>query len=135
MGHQQLEAGAQVDMKEGFVIGTDVPLDDPRVIAGWPQDCPNQWPADMPDWRATLEGYHASLVQLGHKLMSALALSLDVSENYFRWVPPFLCHAAPGCTIRRSPPMRQPTRAAPAPIPIGARSPSCFRTASGVAGP
>jgi len=83
MGGQKLEAGAQFDRKEGFVLGTDLPADDPRVIAGWPQHGSNQWPAAMPDWRATLEAYHAKLVALAGTIMGGLALSLDVTEDYF----------------------------------------------------
>jgi isopenicillin N synthase-like dioxygenase len=83
MGGQRLEAGAQFDRKEGFVLGPDLPPDDPRVVAGWPQHGPNQWPDGMPEWRATLEAYHANLVTLAGKILSGLALSLDVAEDYF----------------------------------------------------
>jgi isopenicillin N synthase-like dioxygenase len=85
MGAQKLEAGAQFDRKEGFVLGTDLPGDDARVIAGWPQHGSNQWPADMPDWRATLELYHVKLVALAGRIMGGLALSLDVAEDYFAY--------------------------------------------------
>jgi isopenicillin N synthase-like dioxygenase len=80
---QRLEAGAQADLKEDFVMGTHIPADDPRVIAGWPQHGPNQWPEGMPDWRATLEAYHRSMVGLARRIMAALALSLDIDEDYF----------------------------------------------------
>jgi isopenicillin N synthase-like dioxygenase len=80
---QRLEAGAQTDLKEGFKMGTHLPPDDPRVIAGWPQHGPNQWPEGMPDWRATLESYHSSMVGLARRIMAALALSLGIEENYF----------------------------------------------------
>ena len=83
MGAQRLEAGAQFDRKEGFVLGTDLPADDWRVIAGWPQHGSNQWPMAMPEWRTTLEGYHSKLVALAGTIMRGLALSLDVAEDYF----------------------------------------------------
>jgi isopenicillin N synthase-like dioxygenase len=83
MGGQKLEAGAQFDRKEGFVLGTDLPPDDKRVLAGWPQHGSNQWPDGMPAWRATLEAYHAKLVALAGTIMCGLALSLDVAEDYF----------------------------------------------------
>lgn len=83
MGGQRLEPGAQVDLKEGFVIGTDLPADDPRVLAGWPQHGSNQWPQDLRDWRATIEGYHAKVGQFARRIMGGLALSLDVAEDYF----------------------------------------------------
>ena len=80
---QRLEAGAQSDLKEGFVIGTDLPLDDPRVQAGWPQHGANQWPEGMAGWRRRVEGYHAAMVRLSGTIMRALALSLEVEETYF----------------------------------------------------
>jgi isopenicillin N synthase-like dioxygenase len=83
MGGQRLEAGAQFDRKEGFMLGTDLPANDPRVLAGWPQHGANVFPEDMPGWRATVEGYHAKLVRLAGTLMRGLALSLDVAEDYF----------------------------------------------------
>jgi isopenicillin N synthase-like dioxygenase len=83
MRGQRLEAGAQADLKEGFVMGTHLPPNDPRVIAGWSQHGPNQWPADMPDWRATLESYHRAMVALARQVMAAIALSLAIEENYF----------------------------------------------------
>ena len=42
MGSQRLETGAQFDRKKGFVLGTDLPPQDPRVLAGWPQHGENQ---------------------------------------------------------------------------------------------
>jgi isopenicillin N synthase-like dioxygenase len=80
---QRLEAGAQPDLKEDFVMGTHVPADDPRVVAGWPQHGPNLWPDNMPDWRAALEAYHRSMIGLARRIMAAIALSLDVDEDYF----------------------------------------------------
>jgi isopenicillin N synthase-like dioxygenase len=83
MGGQRLEAGAQFDRKEGFMLGSDLPPEDPRVLAGWPQHGANQWPAGMPEWRDTIEGCHAKLLTLARTIMRGLALSLDVAEDYF----------------------------------------------------
>lgn len=80
---QRLEAGAAPDLKEGFVIGTDLPPDDPRVVARWVLHGPNQWPSGMADWRALLETYHSAMLDLAGTIMRALALSLDVPVDYF----------------------------------------------------
>ena len=80
---QRLEAGAQADLKEGFMMGTDLSSDDPRVKAGWPQHGANHWPQGMTDWRKRVEAYHAAMVGLAGTIMRALALSLDVEEFYF----------------------------------------------------
>jgi isopenicillin N synthase-like dioxygenase len=83
MSGQRLEAGAAPDLKEGFVMGTDLPLDDPRVVAGWAQHGPNQWPVGLDAWRDAMEAYHAKMLALAGVVMRALALSLDVAEDYF----------------------------------------------------
>ncbi len=80
---QRLEAGAQADLKEGFMMGTDLSSDDPRVKAGWPQHGVNQWPKGMEDWCKRVETYHAAMLGLAATIMRALALSLDVDETYF----------------------------------------------------
>jgi isopenicillin N synthase-like dioxygenase len=83
MGHQRLEAAAQVDLKEGFVIGEEIALDDPRAIDGWPLCGPNQWPAGMPEWCDLLSAYHARMTALAARIMGGLALSLGVAEDHF----------------------------------------------------
>ena len=83
MSGQRLEATAQPDLKEGFVMGTDLPETDPRVMAGWPQHGSNQWPRGMDEWKKRVEAYHAAMTSLARRIMSALALSLDMPETYF----------------------------------------------------
>ena len=73
------------DWKEGLYIGTDLPADDPRVRAGLPLHGPNLLPGDdlLPGFAATIDDYVAAVTRLGHQVMAAIALSLDLPADYF----------------------------------------------------
>jgi isopenicillin N synthase-like dioxygenase len=78
---QTLEAGAQPDLKEGFYIGPEIAADDPRAAKF--NHGPNQWPAALPTFRATMETYREMMTDLGGRLVRCLALSLDLPEDHF----------------------------------------------------
>jgi isopenicillin N synthase-like dioxygenase len=77
---KQKDAG---DFKEGVKIGRDLAPDHPAVLAGTPLHGPNQWPADLPGWRETMQLYYDTLRDLGRRLMGGFALSLALPESYF----------------------------------------------------
>ena len=76
LGGQTLEPGALPDLKEGFYIGAEA--EPGRFNQG-----ANQWPQDLPAMPQLMLAYHAKLSALAERLMSGLALSLDMPEAAF----------------------------------------------------
>ncbi len=71
------------DLKEGIKIGRDLPADHPLVVAGTPLHGPNQWPANLPGWRETMEDYYGAMEALGREMLHAFSLALGLPEDYF----------------------------------------------------
>ena len=71
------------DQKEGLYFGTELPANDPRVLAGTPLHGPNLFPEHPVGFREVVLEYMAALTALGHRLMAGLALSLGLDERYF----------------------------------------------------
>lgn len=85
IGGENLDPAKQTqtgDLKEGFKIGRDLPLDHERVKAKLPLHGPNMWP-DLPGWREVMQDYYDRMVALGKLLLSAFAVSLGLKKNYF----------------------------------------------------
>jgi len=88
---QTLEAGNLPDMKEGFVIGAEIPKDHPD--AGTFLTGPNQWPKALKpeEFQKPIMNYRDNMVGLAKKVMRVLALGLpkewgcapDVFDEFF----------------------------------------------------
>ena len=70
------------DWKEGLYLGTELPEDDPLVLARTPVHGRNLFP-DVPGLRQTILDYMAAATRLGHQLMEGIALSLGLGAGYF----------------------------------------------------
>lgn len=71
------------DYKESFVVGLELPGDDPSVLAGEPLRGPNQWPPNQPAFRAAIDAYFAAIASCGDDLLRAVAVSLGVDPEFF----------------------------------------------------
>lgn len=75
--------GINDDVKEGYDMALDLPVDDPYVQAGLPFYGPNAWPSGLTEFKSVMNGYHAAMVGLGRRLLRSFAIALDVEETYF----------------------------------------------------
>jgi isopenicillin N synthase-like dioxygenase len=72
----------QPDLKEGIYFGTELSESHPTVQAGVPMHGANLFP-EMPQFRETVLAYLEAMTQLGHTLMTGIALSLGLEAAYF----------------------------------------------------
>jgi isopenicillin N synthase-like dioxygenase len=70
------------DLKEGLYLGTELPLDHPKVKAAVPLHGPNLFPA-LPVFKDAILQYMDAVTQLGHRLMEVIGMSLGLSADYF----------------------------------------------------
>lgn len=71
------------DQKEGLYLGTELPPDHPRVVAGWPLHGANQWPAALPELRPAVEDYMAATARAARAVLEGVALALGLEAGYF----------------------------------------------------
>jgi isopenicillin N synthase-like dioxygenase len=74
---------APPDLKESFYTVTDLPDEHPwarKEIRGFGH---NQWPEGLPGFREQTLAYQAAVSEVGDRVLSLLALSLDLPEDHF----------------------------------------------------
>jgi len=71
------------DIKEGIYFGAELSPNDPLVQAGTPLHGSNLFPSEIPAFRTSVLAYMKEMTDLGHRLMSAVSVSLRLSESYF----------------------------------------------------
>ncbi|MDA0240406.1 MAG: isopenicillin N synthase family oxygenase [Proteobacteria bacterium] len=83
LGGQTLEPGQPADLKEGYYVGRDLAMNDPRVVARKFNHGPNIWPEGRPSFRDVMERYFLVMQDLARLTMRGIALSLDLEEDHF----------------------------------------------------
>jgi isopenicillin N synthase-like dioxygenase len=123
IGGQRLDSqdanaeAAPADLKESFYCGMELPADNPwttRRLRGFGH---NQWPASLPGFREQMLAYRAAVTELGDRLLSLLALSLELPRD---WLKPFFDMPIGTLRIIKYPP--QPANAAANQIGAGAHT-------------
>jgi isopenicillin N synthase-like dioxygenase len=71
------------DLKEGLYFGTELPDDDPRVLAGLPLHGPNLFPRQVARLRPLVLAYLDALTAAGQAVLAGVALSLGLDATYF----------------------------------------------------
>lgn len=71
------------DLKEGLYLGTDLPLDHPRVKAGLPMHGANLWPREVPELETAATAYMQAASLAAATLMEGVSLSLGLEADYF----------------------------------------------------
>jgi isopenicillin N synthase-like dioxygenase len=74
---------APPDLKESFYCGIELPDDHPLAqerVRGFGH---NQWPQSLPGFREQMLGYQVAMRRLGDRVLSLIALSLELPEDYF----------------------------------------------------
>ncbi|MEM8621322.1 MAG: 2-oxoglutarate and iron-dependent oxygenase domain-containing protein [Actinomycetota bacterium] len=87
-GNQRLDDGSAPDNKEAWAFSSS------ELTGSSPMQGENVWP-DLPGFRTPIEEYHDAAMALCGRLLQAIALSLDLAEDYFQ---PF--HRHPVCMLR-----------------------------------
>lgn len=87
MGAQSYEPGVLPDLKEGFITGIDVPLDDPRVAARRFFMGRNVWPPAeslaFEEFRGPVEEYYGAMLRLCGVVLDLVAATLPYGPHVF----------------------------------------------------
>jgi isopenicillin N synthase-like dioxygenase len=84
IGGARMYDTARVDLKESFIWGPELGLDDPDVATGKPLMGPNQWPAELPELAPSLTDYSGAVMECARSLLRGFAVSLGLDADFFR---------------------------------------------------
>jgi isopenicillin N synthase-like dioxygenase len=108
---------APSDLKESFYCAVELPPDHPWAVRRLRGFGHNQWPANLPGFREQMLAYRGAVTELGDRLLSLLALSLELPADWFN---PYFDMPVGTLRIIKYPP--QPTSAAGNQIGAGAHT-------------
>lgn len=83
---QNFEKRTKGDLKEGFYLGKNLPLEDPNVVARKFGQGPNKYPEELDDpakFRNVADDYHSALTSLAMGILQMLARTLDLEDDAF----------------------------------------------------
>ncbi len=72
------------DAKEGIYFGTDLPADDPRVVAGRPLHGTNLFPSGDAALRSAVLDHITVVTEVGQLVLEGIALALGLDRGWFR---------------------------------------------------
>ncbi|CAI0517874.1 unnamed protein product [Linum tenue] len=71
------DSSSKGDSKESFYVGPVRGSGNKAELNQWPS------PEALPSWRSTMESYHDKVMSAGRRLISLIALALNLDEDYF----------------------------------------------------
>lgn len=71
------------DKKEGLYLGEELEDDNIKVLSKLPMHGKNLWPENPKELKSIILQYFEAMKSLGHTLMSGIALSLNLPEEFF----------------------------------------------------
>jgi isopenicillin N synthase-like dioxygenase len=71
------------DLKEGFEMALELPLEDPAVVAGKPFHGPNAWPAGLPVFRSAMSQMYDGMRRMCDEISGLIALALGQRREFF----------------------------------------------------
>jgi isopenicillin N synthase-like dioxygenase len=82
-GEENALGNPVADLKEGFEMALELPLDDPAVVAGKPFHGPNAWPARLPAFRTALTQMYDGMRAMCDDISGLVALVLGQPREFF----------------------------------------------------
>lgn len=82
-GSEQVDPEANPDYKQVFDCGFELAADDPLRSENLSVYAENQWPEEMPAFRATIQEYYSKASRVSLKLLRGIAAAIGQPEDYF----------------------------------------------------